>query len=76
MGKEIWFQNRVVSDFFLKVRNTVLCNSSKGGGREGTGEEGVRSKMEKRLGSEIWKAQQLLYNQQVSAATTEHSDVN
>lgn len=39
MGREIWFQNRIVSEF-SESQKFVLCNSSEGGGREGIGEEG------------------------------------
>lgn len=51
-GREIWFQNRVVSQF-SESQKFVLCNSSKGGGREGIGERGGLFQNGKRLGSEI-----------------------
>lgn len=38
MGREIWFQNRVVSEF-PGCQKFVLCNSSEGGGKEGIGEK-------------------------------------
>lgn len=55
MGREIWFQNTVVSEF-PESQKLMLCNSSEGGGKEGGGEkEGVCSSIEKRPASETWK---------------------
>lgn len=71
MGREIWFQNRVVSQF-SESQKFVLCNSSEGGGREGARERGnkgegeeVCSKMERGLGVSFLNLSS--YNQ-VSAA--------
>lgn len=65
MGRETWFQNRVVSEF-SESQKFVLCDSSEGGGREGIGEKRFVPK-----GSRGWgvKFESLSsYNQQVPAA--------
>lgn len=45
MGREIWLQNRVVSEF-SESQKCVLCNSREGGGERGNRGEGVCSKTE------------------------------